>query len=64
MTRSLDHRLAKLEAQGPATAADQRTADRVVASRLLLEEALGLMKQANQLLATTKRHGLWNAPLE
>jgi hypothetical protein len=61
MTRSLDHRLAKLEAQGPATAADQRTADasrRVGASRLLLEEALGLMKQADQLLATPERRGL------
>ena len=61
MTRSLDHRLARLEAQAPATAADQRTASpgrRVVASRLLLEEALGLMKQADQLLAMTKRHGL------
>jgi hypothetical protein len=58
MTRSFDHRLAKLEAQGPATAADQRTADRVVASRLLREDALGLMKQADQLLETTERRGL------
>ena len=61
MTRSLDRRLAKLEAQSPTTATDQRTAGpsrRVVASRLLLEEALGLMKQADQLLATTQGHGL------
>ena len=58
MTRSLDRRLARLEAQGPATADDQRTADRVVASRLLREVALGLMKQADQLLETTERHGL------
>ena len=58
MTRSLDRRLARLEAQAPATADDQRTADRVVASRLLLEEALGPMKQAGQLLATPERHGL------
>ena len=45
MTRSLDRRLAKLEAQSPTTAADQQTARpsrRVVASRLLLEEALVL----------------------
>jgi hypothetical protein len=61
MTRSLDHRLAKLEAQGPATAADQRTAGpsrRVGASRLLLEEALVLVEQADQLLATTRCDGL------
>ena len=61
MKRSLDRRLAKLEAQSPTTADDQWTARpsrRVVASRLLLKEALVLMKQADQLLATTGCDGL------
>ena len=66
MTRSLDRRLARLEAEGPATAAGERTAGpncRVVASRRLLEEALGLMKQADRLLATPECRGLWTEPL-
>jgi hypothetical protein len=61
MTRSLDHRLARLGAEVPATAAGERTAGpncRVVANRRLLEEALGLMKQADRLLARPECRGL------
>jgi hypothetical protein len=62
MTRSLDRRVANLEAQSLTAGTDQRAARpnrrRVLASRLLLEEALVLMKQADQLLATTERDSL------
>jgi hypothetical protein len=62
MTRTLEQRLAKLEAQSLTAATDQRTARpssrRVLTSRLLLAEALVLVKQADQLLATTKSDSL------
>jgi hypothetical protein len=62
MTRSLEQRLAKLEAQSLTAAADQRTecpsSRRVLASRLLLAESLVLVKQADQLLATAESDSL------
>ena len=62
MTRALDRRLAKREAHSPTAGIDQWTARpsrrRALASRLVLEEALVLMKQADQLLATTDRDSL------
>jgi hypothetical protein len=62
MTRSLEQRLAKLEAQSLTAATDPRTEcpsrRRVLASRLLLEEAIALTKQADQLLATTESDSL------
>jgi hypothetical protein len=61
MTRSFERRLARLEAEVAATAAGEGTEGPncpVVASRRLLEDALGLMKEADRLLATRECRGL------
>jgi hypothetical protein len=62
MTRSLEQRLASLEALTLTAATDRPTEcasrRRVLASRLLLEEAIALTKQADQLLATTESDSL------
>jgi hypothetical protein len=62
MTRSLEQRLANLEALTLTAGADQRTEcpgrRRVLASRLLLEEAIVLTKQAADLLATPESGSL------
>ena len=62
MTRSLEVRLAKLEAQMLPPAAEKRWAPagrgRLRVTRLLLQQAFVLMQKADRLLAMTERESV------